>query len=66
MQITTKRQRQGGWKKGKKLKKSRKDREEVLKRGPNKTTRGDLKGRKADLKGSEDEVSYLKKGRLKL
>ena len=59
MQITAKRQRQGGWKKGKKSAKSRKDREEVLKRGPNKTTRGDLKGRKADLKGSEDEVSDL-------
>ena len=34
--------------------------------GPNKTTRGDLKGRKADLKGSEEEVLDLKKGRLKL
>ena len=46
--------------------KSGRDREEVLKGGPKKTTRGDLKGRKADLKGSEDEVSDLKKGRLKL
>ena len=46
--------------------KSGKDREEVLKRGPNKMTRGDLKGRKADLKGSEEEVLDLKKGRLKL
>ena len=26
-------------------------------------TRGDLKGRKADLKGSEEEVSDLKKGK---
>ena len=40
--------------KRRKLEKSRKDREEVLKGGPNKTTRGDLKGRKVDLKGSED------------
>ena len=29
-------------------------------------TRGDLKGREADLKGSEKEVSDLEKGRLKL
>ena len=29
-------------------------------------TRGDLKGRKADLKGSEKEVSDLDKGELKL
>jgi len=28
--------------------KSGRDRDEVLKGGPNKTTRGDLKGRKAD------------------
>ena len=52
--------------KGRKLAKGGKDREEVLKRGPNKMTRGDLKGRKADLKGSEKEVSDLEKGRLKL
>ena len=45
--------------------KSRKDREEVLKGGPNKTTRGGLKGRRADLKGSENEVSNLKKGKAK-
>ena len=43
-----------------------KDKEEVLKGGPNKMTTGDLKGRKVDLKGSEEEVSDLKKGRLKL
>ena len=52
--------------KGGKSTKRRKDREEVLKGGPKKTTRGDLKGRKADLKGSEQEVSELEKGRLKL
>ena len=65
MQITAKRQRQGGWKKGRKSAKSGKDREEVLKRGPKKTTRGDLKGRKADLKGSKKEGSDLKKKWLK-
>ena len=53
-------------KKGRKSAKSGKGREEVLKRGPDKTTRGDLKGRKADLKGSEKEGSDLEKGRLKL
>ena len=52
--------------KGRKSAKSGMDWVEVLKRGPNKTTRGDLKGRKDDLKGSEEEVSDLKKGRLKL
>ena len=46
--------------------KSGRDREEVLKGGPNKTTRGGLKGRRAYLKGSENEGSDLKKGRLKL
>ena len=45
---------------------TRKEREEFLKRGPNKTTRGDLKGREADLKGSEKEVSDLERGGLKL
>ena len=34
--------------------------------GPNKTTRDDLKGRKADFKGSEREVTDLEKRRLKL
>ena len=29
-------------------------------------TRGDLKGGKADLKGSDKEVADLEKGRLKL
>ena len=41
--------------------KSGNDREEVLKGGPKKTTRGDLKGRKADFKGSEREVTDLEK-----
>ena len=62
MQITAKRQRQEGWKKGRKLVKSRKDRGEALKGGPNKTTRGVLKGRKADLKGSKKEGSDLERG----
>ena len=66
MQITAKRHRQGGWKRGRKLAQSGKEREEVLKRGPNKTTRGDLKGRKVDFKGSEREVIDLEKRRLKL
>ena len=46
--------------------KGREDREEVPQGGTNKTTRGDLKGRRADLKGFENEVSDLKKGGLKL
>ena len=46
--------------------KSRKDREEFLKRGPKKSTRGDLKGRKDDLRGSDKEVADLEKGGLKL
>ena len=45
--------------------KSGKDREEVLKGGPKKTTRGDLKGIRADLKESENEGSDLKKKWLK-
>ena len=49
--------------KRRKPEKSGKDREEVLKGGPNKMTRGDLKGRKVDLKGSEEEVSDRKKGK---
>ena len=61
MQITAKGQRQGGWKKRRKLAKSGKDREEVLKRGPDKTTRGDLKGKEADFNGSEREVTNLEK-----
>ena len=48
------------------ISKSKRGKEEALKGGPNKTTRGDLKGRKADLKGSEEKVSDLKKGRMKL
>ena len=39
---------------------------EAQKVGPNKTTGGDLKGRKADFKGSEREVTDLEKRRLKL
>ena len=52
--------------KGRKSAKSGKDREEVLKRGPNKTTRGDWKGKEADFKGSEREVTDLEKRGLKL
>ena len=34
---------------------------EAFKGGPNKMTGGDLKGRKADFKGSEREVTDLEK-----
>ena len=34
--------------------------------GPNKTTRGDLKGKEADFNGSEQEVTDLEKRGLKL
>ena len=34
---------------------------EAFRRGPNKTTRGDLKGKEADFNGSESEVTDLDK-----
>ena len=46
--------------------KTRRDKAVALEMNPNKTTRGDLRGRRADLKGSEMEVSDLRKIRLKL
>ena len=61
MQITAKRQRQGGWKKGKSAKNPGGDKAEAFRGGPNKTTRGDLKGKEADFKGSESEVTDLEK-----
>ena len=39
---------------------------EAFRRGPNKTTRGDLKGKRADFNGSEREVTDLEKRGLKL
>ena len=46
--------------------KNGRDRDEVLKGGPNKNTRGDLKGKRADFNGSEREVTDLEKRGLKL
>ena len=67
MQITAKRQRQGGWKKGRKSAKNRGGgKAEAFRGGPNKMTRGDLKGKEADFNGSEREVTDLEKRWLKL
>ena len=43
------------------ISKKKKGQEGGPKGGPNKTTRGDLKGRRVDLKGPEKEVSDLRK-----
>jgi len=37
------------------------DKAEAFRGGPNKTTRGDLKGKEADFKGSGSEVTDLEK-----
>ena len=60
MQITAKRQRQGGWKKGNQQKTGG-GKAEAFRGGPNKTTRGDLKGKGADFDGSGSEVTDLEK-----
>ena len=52
--------------KRRRLAKNRRDKEAALEMNPNKTIGGDLKGRRADLKGSETEVSDLRKTRSKL
>ena len=39
---------------------------EALKVDPNKSSGGDLRGRRVDFNGSEREVKDLEKGRLKL
>ena len=62
MQITAKRQRQGGWKREISKKPVGGGKAEAFRRGPNKTTRGDLKGKEADVNGSESEVTDLEKG----
>ena len=46
--------------------KGRREKEVTLENNPNKTKWGDLKGRRADLEGSENDVSDLKRKRLKL
>ena len=60
MQITAKRQRQGGWKKGNQQKAGG-GKAEAFRGGPNKMTRGDLKGKEADFNGSGSEVTDLEK-----
>ena len=40
--------------------------DEAIKVDPNKSLGGDLRGRRADYKGSEQEVTDLEKRRLKL
>ena len=62
MQITAKRQRQGGWKKEGNQQETGGGKAEAFQGGPNKTIGDDLKGRKADCKGSEREVTDLEKG----
>ena len=52
--------------KGRKSAKTGGDEAEAFKGGPNKTTRGDLKGKEADFNGSEREVTDLEKRGLKL
>ena len=46
--------------------KTRRDKAVVLEMDPRKMISGDLRGRRADLTGSEMEVSDLRKIRLKL
>ena len=46
--------------------KNRGGKAEAFRGGPNKTTRGDLKGKEADFNGSESEVTDLEKRGLKL
>ena len=52
--------------KGRKSAKNRRGKAEAFKGGPNKTTRGDLKGKEVHFKGSEKEVTDLEKRGLKL
>ena len=52
-------------KRGRSAKQGR-DKEVALEMNPKKTIQGDLKGGRANLKGSEREVSDLKRKRLKL
>ena len=52
--------------KGRKSAKTGGGKAEAFKGGPNKTTRGDLKGKEADFNGSEREVTDLEQRGLKL